>query len=425
MSREVRWSIAAAWAVTRVWLLLVTMDVLYDPYPIVTNDVTETYHGWYQVLSSGSFPIDDVMWQYPPGAGGVLMLPGLLPFAYSTAFFLLMVLADAVAFGFLLRGRSAMGALLWTVGVPLLGPMILARYDLFVTALAVAALMVSAAKPRTSGLLTGVATAVKVWPVLLLIGMPRGRRMFDAVLWTMLGAGAVVVGFTAAMPGAFGFLTAQRDRGIEIESVFATPFHIARFYGWSGRVRFNYGSIEFLGPQVDLVERLSLAASALAMGWLLLWRWRARRWTDATPYDAALTAVLLFVVTSRVLSPQYLVWLIGLAAVCLTRRDTSQRPIAALILIAVPLTSWEFPIWFGWLMEGEPQAIAVLLTRNALLVLAAAWSAVRLWRAARPITAENWPPPVPREASPSLAPSRSAPPSLDATRRALEEPGSA
>ncbi len=61
--------------------------------------------------------------------------------------------------------------------------------------------------------------------------------------------------------------------------------------------------MEFTGPYVSSVADASLALTAVAFGLLLLWRIRARRWTDATPYDAALSAVLLFTVTSRVISP--------------------------------------------------------------------------------------------------------------------------
>ncbi|WP_372498658.1 glycosyltransferase 87 family protein [Yinghuangia soli] len=425
MSRESRWSIAAAWAVSRAWLFLVTLGVLYNPYPIVTDDVRYTYFGWYEILRAGSFPIGDVTWQYPPGAAGALLLPGLLPLSYPTAFFTLMLAADLAALVFLLRGPSRLGAMLWVAAVPVLGPMILSRYDLLVTALAVAALS-CAARPRVSGVLTGVAAAIKVWPVLLLIGAPRGRRLYEAALWTLVGAGAVVLGFAAALPGAFDFVTAQRDRGIEIEAVAATPFHIARAYGWSGEARFTYGSMEFLGPHIAAAGRICLAASALDLVWLLLWRRQAQRWTHATMPDAALTAVLLFVVTSRVLSPQYMVWLIGLAAVCLTRRETTQRPAAVLILLAVPLTTWEFPVWFGWLAASEPQAVAVLAARNVLLVAAAVWSARRLWNGSREpeFTAADWPAPVPRAAAPSPAPARSGPPSPDATRTGRAAPGS-
>lgn len=133
--------------------------------------------------------------------------------------------------------------------------------------------------------------------------------------------GAVVAGACAvAAPGAFAFLAFQRERGTEIESLGALVFHGARQFGWEGRVELHYGSLEFLGPYVPVVSTLALGLSVMAFGWLLLWRVRAREFSAHTPADAAFTAVLLFTTTSRVISPQYLVWLVGLAAVCLVFR---------------------------------------------------------------------------------------------------------
>ncbi len=100
-------------------------------------------------------------------------------------------------------------------------------------------------------------------------------------------------------------------------------------------------------------------------------------------YDAALAALLIFTVTSRVISPQYLVWLVGAAAVCLTVRGTSQRPVALLILAATPLTLVEFPLVFGDVVASRPGAIAVLTARNVLLLVATVLSCVRLWRSTR------------------------------------------
>ncbi len=57
-------------------------------------------------------------------------------------------------------------------------------------------------------------------------------------------------------------------------------------------MRYQYGSMEFVGPHVPAVAALALALTAVAFGLLVLWRVRARHWTEATPFDAALTAVL-------------------------------------------------------------------------------------------------------------------------------------
>ena len=129
---------------------------------------------------------------------------------------------------------------------------------------------------------------------------------------------------------------------------------------------------------------LSLALTAVAFGLLVLWRVRARHWTEATPFDAALTAVLLFTVTSRVISPQYLVWLLGLAAVCLTSRYTSQRPVAWLLPAAAAVSGLDYPVLYAEVVHCTWTGVAVMVVRNGLLAAAAILSFVRLWRSARP-----------------------------------------
>ncbi|MEU0118927.1 glycosyltransferase family 87 protein [Streptomyces bobili] len=371
-----------AWGVTRLALLLCVFKVYVFPGPDVTTDVSVIYRGWYDVLSAGTFPVDDVTWQYPPAAALAILSPGLLPFLdYASAFFVLALLADLAVLVLLLRaGRSPRGARVWVAGVPLLGPTVYARYDLMVTAVAVAALLAGVRHPRVMGALVGLGALLKVWPVLLLAGAVRRRA------W---GAAAVTVGLLSALlaltaPGAFAFLSAQRDRGTEVESLGALVFHVARHFGWSGEVLLNYGSVEFAGPHVGMVSDAALGLTVAAFGWLLLWRLRARRFAPHTLADAAFTAVLLFTVTSRVISPQYLVWLVGLAAVCLCFRDSGMGPPAALVLAASLVTVLEFPVWFGHVVASDPLGLALLFLRNALLAAATVTAAVRLWHSTVP-----------------------------------------
>ncbi|MGW2544803.1 glycosyltransferase 87 family protein [Kitasatospora sp. NPDC001574] len=382
-------ALGGSWVASRALLLLLVTGVLRMPGGDITADVWIIYHAWYGVLQTGTFPLDDVTWQYPPGAALVIMLPGLLPWSYLVSFWVICGIADAAAMALLVRtglrrGRALTGAWVWVAGVPLLGPMIYNRYDVIVTAIAVAGLLALIRRPAVGGLLLGLGGIIKIWPLFGLIGTPSGRRTRRS--WTAAAATTTAIGFllAAGMNGAFRFLTFQKDRGIEVESVGALPIHFARIAGaWDGKVLMNYGSVEMLGPWVPVVSKVMLAGSVLGFGWLLLWRFTARRRNAATMYDAALAALLIFTVTSRVISPQYLVWLVGAAAVCLTVRGTSQRPVALLVLAATPLTLVEFPLIFGDVVDSKPTAIAVLTLRN-LLLLAATWvSCVRLWRSTR------------------------------------------
>ncbi|MFG2821062.1 glycosyltransferase 87 family protein [Kitasatospora sp. NPDC048365] len=383
------WALTGGWLATRTLIVLLILGILKISNTDVSTDVSVIYHGWYEVLRTGTFPLDDVTWQYPPGAALVILAPGLLPWSYLTSFFVLCGVLDALAMFLLVRagtrkGRSFLGGWMWVAGVPLLGPTVYCRYDILVTAIAIAGLLAVARRPGFGGLLLGLGGLLKIWPLLALIGTPRGRRTRRS--WTAAAATAAALGFllTAGMNGAFEFLKFQTERGIEIESLGALPLHFARLTGnWHGTVTMNYGSVEMLGPWVPVVSKVMVALTVTGFGWLLLWRLRAGRWQASTTYDAALTALLIFTVTSRVISPQYLVWIIGLTAVCLTVRGTSQRPVAVLILIATVLTTLEFPVLFGQVHKSQFWGVLVLSARNLLLLAATLVSCRRLWRSTR------------------------------------------
>lgn len=370
------------WGLTRLVLLLYVFKVFVFPGPDVTSDVSVIYQGWFDVLRTGTFPLGDVTWQYPPAAALAILSPALLFFLdYMSAFFVLAFLADLAVLGLLLYaglrpGRSLRGAWVWVAGVPLLGPTVYARYDVMVTAVAVAALLAGARHPRVMGALVGFGAMLKVWPVLLLVGAVR-RRAWAAAGVTVVALAAL---FAAMMPGAFAFLTFQRDRGTEVESLGSLVFHVARQFGWSGEVLLNYGSVEFLGPYVSLVSTAALALTGLAFGWLLLWRLLAGRFVTHTLADAAFVAVLMFTTTSRVISPQYLVWLVGLAAVCLCFRASPMRVPAGLVLAASFVTVLEFPVFFAHVVASDSLGVTLLFVRNGLLVLATVMAARELWR---------------------------------------------
>ncbi|MGP3631899.1 glycosyltransferase 87 family protein [Streptomyces sp. 24-1644] len=404
----------AVWALTRATLLLCVFKVFTVPGPDVTSDVSVIYHGWYEVLRSGTFPVDDVTWQYPPVAALAVLSPALLPFLdYPSAFYLLVLLCDALVLGLLLHarrrpGRSGAGAWVWVAGVPLLGPTAYARYDLMVTAVAVAALLAGVRRPRVLGALAAFGALLKVWPVLLLVGTARGRTSRRAWVAAATTAVTLAVLCAAALPGAFAFLSFQRDRGTEIESLGALVFHVARQFGWRGGVELRYGSMEFTGPYVPLVSTLAMGLTVLAFGWLLVWRLRARTFAAHTPADAAFTAVLLFTTTSRVISPQYMLWLVGLAAVCLVFRDSRMVLPACLVLVATGVTLLEFPLGFAHVVASDAVGVGLLLVRNGLLVAATLAAGLRLWRETVPAGAGRAPRADSADGPESRQPSRAA-----------------
>lgn len=382
-------AITTAWLATRtlmLWLLA------HNTLPLlgggaVAREVWRLYRHWYDVLAHGTFPAHDTLWQYPPGAGPVLLSPGLLPgLTYFQAFVALTLAADAAITVALSRagtrpGRSLLGAALWTGGLPLLLHVPLARYDVQVTALAVISLLTLSRSTRACGAFAALGALVKVWPTLVLLGTPRGRTTRSAWTWAAVTGAAALAALTSLFANPFAFLRQQGGRGVQIESFGGTALGLATHAGWPGTVRYQYGALEYTGPHVSLVAHTSLAATVAAFGLLLLWRLRARHWSAATPYDAALAAVLLFTATSRVISPQYMIWLLGLAAVCLTSRHTTQRPVAALVVAATAVSAVVYPVLYDQVEAATWTGCALMVVRNGLLGTAAVLSFTRLWRA--------------------------------------------
>jgi hypothetical protein len=372
------------WAVTRAGILLFVFRAFPFPGQVILNDVSQVYRPWFGVLRHGAFPAHDVTWQYPPGAAAVMAAPAAVPLlSYTSAFFCLAFVADALVLGALLydaRGsRQPLGVWVWVAGVALLGPLVYARYDVLVTAVGVAALLVLRRRPAAGGVLAGIGALLKVWPVLLLLGTPPGRCTRRAWGSAAAAATALTALFALTMANALSFLTMQRDRGTEVESLGALVFHLGRHLGWHGRVRMHYGSIEFLGPHVRLVSAAALGTSVLGVCWLAWWRLRARSYTAATPYDAAFAALLVFTTTSRVISPQYMVWLVGAGAVCMTLRSSAQRLPVLLVLAATLFTQLEFPLFFPHVTASDRWGVLLIGVRNGLLVAATVSACHRLW----------------------------------------------
>ena len=147
--------VVLAWFVTRLLLMLWATTVLpWFSHGSVLGDVT-LYRSWAKTLATGSFPVHDTQWQYPPAAAVVFLIPKALThlgFSYIVGFFFLALAADLAVFLLLLghAHRNAVtdggephltGVWVWIVGGIAIGPLLLMRYDVIVTALAVAGLI--------------------------------------------------------------------------------------------------------------------------------------------------------------------------------------------------------------------------------------------------------------------------------------------
>ena len=89
-----------------------------------------------------------------------------------------------------------------------------------------------------------------------------------------------------------------------------------------------------------------------------------------------LALILALMAFSKVLSPQYFIWTLPAWAL-VAARDRVLGIVGGLTLL---LTQVEFPALYWRLLDMRPDALAVVVVRNSLLVALFAVAAWRLWR---------------------------------------------
>ncbi len=239
---------------------------------------------------------------------------------------------------------------------------------------------------------------------------PAARRVAQG---TALCVGITVVGFLAAMAVAgtdalTGF-TYAGDRPLQIESTPATLLWLGTLVGIPARAVFSFQSLNYVGPLDVALKPLSALALAAGCVWVY-WQLARRRMTIGQAFVACLCAVI---VTNKIFSPQYLIWVLPVVAY-VDGFDFLWLAICAFTTIDYPiLYQMRHPITtvpYSW------QFMPVIALRNLLLLF------VTLRAIIRPTPAVDIacvPPPddfhapetVP-DAPGELAPSRDAEPAL-------------
>ena len=342
------------------------------------------YHGFATLMLDGQLPYRDFYMEYPPGAAPLFLAPALLPGEdYILAFKLLATaaclgivgaLAAALA---LLRAsrRQTVVALGLAAVMPLaLGAVVLNRYDVWpvlVVVLALVALLEG--RDRLGFGLLAAGTAIKLFPAVLVplaalhVYRTRGRRALIGSLAVFAAVFSLLVLPLAALaPGGFGFsVKTQLVRQLQIESVPASVLLAADTVGvYDARiVSGNPGSLDLSGTLPDVLGALTSVVLLGALVLVLLAYRRADESTQllATGFAAAVTAVVVF---SKVISPQFLIWLVPLVPLVAGRSGRIASAVLFAVLIATQIeVVYEHPLRAG----GWP--VWVLLGRNVLLVV--------------------------------------------------------
>ena len=360
------------------WLVLHTGH--YDDATITDTGVYQEYG---DRMLDGQVPYRDFELEYPPGALAVFALPSLgSEDRYDVLFDALMLLCGAAAVALvavaLAAARASPAALAAGVGFAafaplLLGPVPITRYDLWPAALLVGALAALAAgRPRLGLGVLGLAVAAKLYPLVVLplallhVWRARGRREALAGLGVFAAVLAVVVGPFAVLgwDGLVESVTRQTGRPLQLESLGAAVLLAAHRLGlYEATVETSHGSQNLVGPLPDALASVQTVAQALAVALVCVVFARSLR-DPARLLAASAAAVTAFVAFGKVLSPQFMIWLLPLVPLVAARGALVAPVLFAAALVATQ--AW-FPRRYWDVVALEPVAWLVLV-RDVLLV---------------------------------------------------------
>lgn len=392
--RDATWAVrveaAAIIGFSLAWVLvmwLVQHGVYGNPRFVLEVNLFRTYA---ENILAGQVPYRDFAFEYPPLALvpilGPLLLAGspLTEEGYRVAFGLFEAAIGMVTMIFVMRAANALelgrrglaGAAIVVAASPLLlGPLMLARFDLWPALFAAAAIWLFVTdRFGWAAVALALGVLAKVYPIVLtpflVLYLWRRSGRTAPVRFVVILAGVVGVGlgpfFLAGPDGVLTALGRAFLRPLQVESIGAALIYAANTVV---HVRFTmthtYDSFNLTGSiaaGVSTAQSLTLAVVLAATLVLFL---RGRPTIDRLVLALGV-ALCGWVAFGKVFSPQYLIWLIAPLAVV---KGGRWSPHLIALTAAIVLTGLYYPKFYvNYYYEREALWVGVVLVRDLILV---------------------------------------------------------
>jgi hypothetical protein len=378
-------SAAAAGAHCLIALVTNSFRIFFGVFgPFCVTGMLEIFFDYANHAVNGQVPYRDYLIEYPILGFLVFLIPRLFASefaAYRIAFGMQLLLFNAVAVYLVARHvwkaegveRVASRLAWYTAFFASLCPLLMGPYDLAPMAVAFAAAHLwFGGHSALGGATAAVGFLMKIFPgavaaPALVWELTRFRESRARGILTFLASVAAGMCFWLWLGGtrvASAFLY-HVERGLEIESLYAGILMLfSKATGERVTWVYNHGALHITPEWGDRLGRLALPLQLAAI-LLVMWQYRRSGMKDGVRYAGA--SVLAFMVTAKVLSPQFLIWMFPFMSVL--GGETGRRARRTFLLACVA-TTIIYPLFALRLILEYNSLGAILLLnyRNALLV---------------------------------------------------------
>ena len=346
----------------------------------------------------GQLPYINLPAEYPPLTYLFYLLPALFfraPVSYFAAYVVEFMLFDMLAIWLIAKISARLGIsvtrslIIHAVLIVAVGPILVASYDVIPAVLTLVALyFFIKEKSNWAWAFAGLGFMTKIFPAVLV-------PVFVLYLWRqkkyqqiLLGA-VIFIGIALALSLPWLVLNAKAysvvatyelERPLHSESLYGSVLLVGKILGFvkvSGV--YDYGSWNLTSLLADRLATLSsyITLTLLALAYFLYFRTLHRgkfevnalsslEVLNLTRYAAA--SVLVLIVFGKVLSIQYLVWLVPLLPLI---KGRWQLPVYAAFVVAGIFSQFIYPYNYNQFENYVPSLVVMMLARNLLLIACA------------------------------------------------------
>ncbi len=349
-----------------------------------------------EAIKSGVMPYRDFVFEFPPFSLVFFLIPGLFTSnleTYAVLFGLEVVTFIAVTLHFTLLICERIGAnklavtVIFTLFFVIYFP--IRKFDIFPACATLIALYCF--MNRRFGLAYGFAafaTLTKIYPVLIILlflGLnvlekcdDRKKNIATGVLACMAVSVMAVAPLMLAgvsFSDCLGFIGFHADRGFQVESLFAVLVRILAALGLTTYwIQPAHDTHDVVGPICDAIMPYWTIVVVIAVGAMFLIAAKfvidrsggtAAGWNDRSLILMATVIILMFMMTNKVFSTQYMVWIVPmLALVPMMARNADLKIVACVIV----LLSVDFGRWFLAFDNYTDQFLIFNIFRDMMLI---------------------------------------------------------
>ncbi len=376
-----------------VWLLTrIIVFVRINSIPDIESDIG-VYFNYADNILRGLIPYRDFTLEYPPGALPFFVLPKIWAadlFSFRRLFMMEIMLVDLIGWfllniygqkhGFSDKHMYAAGLLYITLP-GLIGLVAYQRFDFIPAVITLAAVMLYQQRRWSwAWIMLGFGFAVKLYPLLLApIFLVRAyhrknlpKEIISGIAVALLSAGVFWLPYLFVSGQKFWlFLSYHNQRGIQLESIYSGILIITHWFGYPIKTGFSFGSWNTVSGVSPLLAKMSFLVMIILITAVLVHCFKVgeqRRLDDDDLPRLAGLMILAFIISGKVLSPQYLLWVIPFLVLALEENSRYRKIIWVMTGLLTFLSYLIYPVNYKGLVELDLWPSIILLIRNSLLV---------------------------------------------------------